>query len=137
MLTAGLKNKSKHKEGGNMVNNKNPRFVGAKQGHTYNQQSNFNRKKYKPTLDRTLIPKPIPYYSKQFPNLKVKGKWANLRCCFHSPDSTPSLSINMIDGHFICHACNVKGCDVIDFHQLRYGMNFIEVVTYFGAWKHE
>ena len=88
--------------------------------------------KYK-KFDRTRLPTPAFYYSKQFKNLKIKSEWVNVKCCFHD-DKTPSLSINLIDGYFRCFGCGVKGGDVLAFHRLRYGLNFADAVTELGAW---
>ena len=91
------------------------------------------KRKFDPSL---LLP-PIHYYSRQFKIINTKNEWARVHCCFHSPDNNPSLSINLAHGCFICHACQVKGGDIIDFHQLRYKTNFIETINYLGAWVYE
>ena len=104
-----------------------------------NNQSNFtsNTKRYKRAYNRSLLPTPASYYTKQFPGLKIKSEWVKVRCCFHQPDNKPSLHISMVDGHFRCFSCDAKGCDVIAFHRLRYGVSFPEAVTFMGAWNHE
>lgn len=115
---------------------KNPSFVGANRAFPKNQQTNYTRKKYEREFDRSQLPIPISYYSQQFKNLKIKSKWVSVKCCFHD-DTTPSLSINLIDGHFRCFGCGAKGYDVLAFHRLRYGLSFFDAVTQLGAWHDE
>ena len=43
----------------------------------------------------------------------------------------------MVNGHFKCFGCGIKGGDVLAFHMLRYKLTFQDAVTYFGAWSHE
>jgi len=83
-------------------------------------------------FNRALLPTPANYYSKEFPGLKIKQEWVKVLCCFHQ-DKTPSLNINMVDGHFKCFACGAKGHDIISFHRLRYGSNFIETLRSLGC----
>ena len=83
-------------------------------------------------FDRSLLPAPARYYAQQFPGLKITSAWVDVRCCFHE-DHTPSLSINMIEGHFKCHACNAKGRDIIDFHQKLYKLGFREALKALGV----
>lgn len=85
---------------------------------------------------REKLPTPITYYTTQFVGLKCKSEWAKIRCCFHN-DTRPSLSISMINGHFKCHACGAKGCDVLAFHMKRYKLKFPQAVTELGAWADE
>ena len=101
------------------------------------KQYNSTGKIYLRKFDRSLLPSPAAYFSKQFPGLKIKSEWVKVSCCFHSPDRKPSLSISMIDGHFKCFSCDAKGCDVIAFHMLRYKTSFVEAVNYLGACSHD
>jgi len=120
-----------------MMINKRPRFAGTMRANRNNLQSNSTGNKYKRKFDRALLPTPTNYYYKQFPDLKIKSKSVKVRCCFHEPDDNPSLLISMIDGHFKCLACGIKGHDVLAFHMQRYDATFTQAVTYFGAWSHE
>jgi hypothetical protein len=115
---------------------KSPRLVGAKRANQIHQQTNFTKNNSRRKFDRSLLPSPAAYYSQEIKSLKIKSEWVQTHCCFHD-DSKPSLSLNMIDGHFRCFACGAKGGDVLAFHRLRYGLTFIEAVNYFGAWRHE
>jgi hypothetical protein len=111
-------------------------IVGTKRANQFYQQGHFTRNNHHRKFDRSLLPAPEAYYNKEFPKLKIKSEWVKVHCCFHD-DSTPSLSINMVDGHYRCFACGIKGGDVLAFHRLRYGLNFVDAVNHFGAWKHE
>lgn len=104
-----------------------------------NKQVNYTSKAkgYKRTFNRCLLPTPAAYYTKQFPGMKIKSEWVKVKCCFHEPDTNPSLHISMVDGHFRCFACGAKGCDVIAFHRLRFKASFVEAVNFMGAWCHE
>jgi len=113
-----------------------PRFVGAMRAHKTYQLEKFNIKNDRRKFERSLFPTPASYYSKQFQKLKIKSEWVKVNCCFHN-DSVPSLSINMVNGHFHCFGCGTKGGDVLSFHRLRYGLSFIEAVNHFGAWREE
>ncbi|STX44497.1 DNA primase [Legionella donaldsonii] len=114
---------------------RNPQFVGATRAYKTNLSSDFNLKVTERKFDRSLLPTPAAYYSKQFQNLKIKSEWIMVRCCFHD-DSTPSLSINMVSGHFRCFGCGAKGFDVLAFHRLRYKLSFKDAVNQLGAWSH-
>lgn len=93
------------------------------------------RKQFKTSpFKREALPTPAKYYSEQFSDLKIKGEWVQVHCPFHE-DQKPSLSINMVQGHFKCHACGEKGCDIIAFHQKRYGFDFVTTVKALGAWR--
>ena len=48
------------------------------------------------------------YYDKELPGLDVARKQQDVRCPFHS-DSTPSMSVNLEDGEWFCHACDIGG----------------------------
>ncbi|MCW8452510.1 CHC2 zinc finger domain-containing protein [Legionella quinlivanii] len=115
---------------------RNPQFVGATRAYKKNLGSNFNLKMNGRKFDRSLLPTPAAYYSKQFQTLKIKSEWVKVKCCFHD-DSTPSLSINMVSGHFRCFGCGAKGGDVLDFHRLRYKLDFKDAANQLGAWSHE
>lgn len=40
--------------------------------------------------------------------------WQLVRCVFHD-ENVPSLSVNVDEGAFICHACGVKGSGCVQF----------------------
>src|SRR5689334_5530084 len=86
-------------------------------------------------LAKHCLPDPLDYYTTTA-GLKLKGRgvWRQSRCAFHD-DINPSLSINVQTGGFVCHACQAKGGDVLDFHRLRYSLGFKEAAQALGAWE--
>lgn len=89
-----------------------------------------------PTLKRnyrSLLPKATTFYSKEFPQIKMKSQWVKVHCCFHS-DLNPSLSINLISGGFNCFACGTKGGDLLSFVMQRYQLTFKEACQQFGVY---
>jgi len=83
-------------------------------------------------FDRTLLPNPHAYYGQYFPLKGSKSK-ALVKCCFHH-DKTASLSLDLLSGRFNCLGCGVHGGDVVDFHQQKTGLNFVESCKDLGAW---
>ena len=83
---------------------------------------------------RERLPEPLQYYEEELPDLTVRGKWAQARCCFHR-DTNPSLSVNVESGGFVCFACDAKGGDVLAFHRLRYQLSFRDAAIQLGAWR--
>lgn len=81
----------------------------------------------KPQFDFALLFSVDEYYCNQFPKLRRNGKWAKVICPFHD-DHAPSLSINLNEGHFKCHACGAKGGGIIKFHSMRYSMSYSEAL---------
>lgn len=55
------------------------------------------------------------------------GKW-QCRCPFHA-DRSPSLSIDVEKGLWVCHGCNVGG-DCFTYIELRYGLDFAGAVRH-------
>lgn len=100
-----------------------------------NFQNHAKRSK-KQMIDRQQLTPPVVYYRNQFKNIQTKNEWVTVTCCFHSPDKNPSLSLNLIHGHFKCHACCAKGGDIITFHQLRYRTSFIETIDCLRNFAH-
>jgi DNA primase len=83
---------------------------------------------------RAYLPKPIEYYKTQNINLRVSGaKWQSTICPFHA-DTAPSLRVNVETGGYKCMSCGARGGDVLDFHQQKYGLGFIDACKQLGAW---
>ena len=80
-------------------------------------------RKIKPLFGRMPLLSVEAYYQGEFPNLRFKGEWAKVVCPFHE-DHHPSLSINLREGHFKCHACGAKGGGIVKFHAMRYGLPY-------------
>jgi hypothetical protein len=86
-------------------------------------------------FDPERVPTGEEYFSGIFGPVRFNNNgWAQVRCCFHSPDRHPSLSIHR-DGGFKCHACGIKGGSVIDFEMFRSGTNFKTAARDLGAWR--
>ena len=83
-------------------------------------------------LDRTLFPSPQAYYGQYFALKGSKSK-ALVKCCFHH-DKTASLSLDLLSGRFNCLGCGASGGNVLDFHILKTGLDFVESCKDLGAW---
>lgn len=89
---------------------------------------------YKGGFDRARLPSPNDYFTRQGLKLTGGGEWKNTICQFHD-DSKPSLRVRLDSGAFKCHACGAHGGDILAFHQLRYGLSFVEAAKQLGAWR--
>jgi len=79
------------------------------------------------------LPSPSSYYQ-QLANHPLQGRtWRTVRCPFHD-DKHASLSINIENGGFVCHACNARGGDVLSFHMQKHGLGFKAAAQELGAW---
>ncbi|HNC03379.1 MAG TPA: DUF3987 domain-containing protein [Agitococcus sp.] len=83
-------------------------------------------------FNRDLLPTPHAYYGQQF-TLKGNKTKHLVPCCFHH-DKTASLSLDMVSGRFNCFGCGASGGDIVDFHQLKTGLSFVEAAKDLGAW---
>lgn len=104
----------------------------SKTKHLKNNNTQINRKNQ--SFDRATLPCPRDYYSNYF-SLRKRSGWTNVRCCFHSPDKFASLSLNLDEGHFKCHACDAKGGDVLAFHMQKFDLGFVEACKDLGVWR--
>ena len=84
-------------------------------------------------FDRDRLPSPAHYYHRELSTRLDATGWVSARCPFHE-DKTPSLSLNLDSGGFVCHACGEKGGDVLAFHMARYGLDFMRAAEELGAW---
>jgi hypothetical protein len=89
--------------------------------NTYQHKFNLNN-----------LPSPAEYYHREFSTIKTNHNWGQVICPFHN-DHKPSLSINMLEGYFKCHACGASGGGIIDFHMLRYDLAFKAAVKDLGV----
>lgn len=115
-----------------MMDHKKTKAAGGEAKAAFRNTTNFlNYKQFNEKSQRGFsrdeLPSPFFYYKKIFPNLRPASEWVNVCCCFHN-DSKPSLSLNLKSGRFICHACGVKGGDVIEFHRKHNGLGFKEAL---------
>lgn len=91
-------------------------------------------------LDHGSLPTSLQYLTERgLLKGKARGAWAAITCPSHKggAEKNPSLKVSMIDGHFRCHACGVKGGDVVALHRLITGMGFVEAVPDLGARFHD
>ena len=91
------------------------------------------------SLDRGSLPTPSQYLTERgLLKGKARGEWAAIICPAHKggAEKNPSLRVSQIDGHYCCHACGVKGGDIVALHRLFTGMGFIEAVSDLGGRFH-
>ena len=94
----------------------------------------------KRTLDRQSLPSPLRYLTERgLLNTTPRGEWAAIRCPAHKggEERHPSLRVNLVDGHFKCHACGAKGGDVLALHRLITRHTFMEAVCDLGGRFHD
>jgi DNA primase len=84
-------------------------------------------------FSREALPPAIPYYASQGIELTGSGQWLKAICPFHN-DTNPSLNVKVNNGAYRCFVCNAKGGDILDFHQQRHNLNFVQACRELGAW---
>ena len=92
------------------------------------------------SLDHGSLPTSLQYLTERgLLKGKARGEWAAITCPSHKggAEKNPSLNVSMIDGHFRCHACGVKGGDIVALPRLITGMGFVEAVRDLGGQFHE
>ena len=90
-------------------------------------------------LDHESLPTPSQYLTERgLLNGKARGEWAAIICPAHKggAEQNPSLRVSKVDGHYYCHACGVKGGDIVALHRLISGMGFLEAVRDLGGRFH-
>lgn len=85
-------------------------------------------------FNREHLPNAATYYHRELGTPVNATGWRSVRCPFHD-DTHASFSINADSGGFVCHACGVKGGDVLAFHRQRYGLDFVSAAKELGAWR--
>ncbi|MBM3514705.1 MAG: hypothetical protein FJX59_13475 [Alphaproteobacteria bacterium] len=92
-------------------------------------------------LDRQSLPSPLVYLGQQDIRIaRVRGEWISVFCPLHKGgrERKPSMSVNVSDGHFRCHACGQKGRDIIALHRLiNPSLGFREAVLDLGGCFHD
>lgn len=65
-----------------------------------------------------------------------RGYW-QFRCPFHKngQEVNPSFNLHKIEGHYRCHACGIKGGDILEFYRQVTRKPFIEAALDLGAWE--
>lgn len=92
-------------------------------------------------FDRAKLPSPIAVLNM----LRIsagranRGGYFKLRCPFHKNgvERSPSLNVHQVEGHFLCHACNAKGGDILAFYMKVTGSSFTRAAKELGAWRYE
>ena len=108
---------------------------GAGLGQRYRTSHFSNSSTPKPRFRPDRLPDVGLFYRQQFEQLKSSGKgWALTRCPFHE-ERNASFAIHLERGAFICHACGVKGGDLVDFVRMRDGCDFVAACKSLGAWS--
>jgi hypothetical protein len=86
-------------------------------------------------FDQTRFPDPVAYFERIFGRLRFNGAgWAQVNCCFHTPDREPSLSLHR-GGGFNCFACLAHGGDILEFEHLHTGRGRRAIAQGWGAWS--
>lgn len=91
-------------------------------------------------LDRGSLPAPARYLREcGLLAAKVRGEWATIHCPAHKggAEAHPSLRVSLIDGHFRCMTCGVRGGDLIALHRLLTGAGFMQAVRKLGGRFHD
>jgi DNA primase len=88
------------------------------------------------SFNRALLPTPADYFKAQGLKLVGGGEWKTALCPFHA-DTRPSLRVRLDSGGFCCMACGARGGDVLAFHRLKTGLNFVEAARALGAWEQQ
>ncbi len=89
------------------------------------KQSKFNR---------SNLPSPKSFWASRGIAVAQKNGWCMAKCAFHE-DQHASLGVNCETGGFICHACGVKGGDILAAQQLLLNCDFITAAKSLGAWE--
>ena len=107
--------------------------------HLYRQIFSSKTRAGRQSLDRGSLPTPSQYLTERgLLKGKARGEWAAITCPAHKggAEQNPSLRVSQIDGHYCCHACGVKGGDIVALHRLITGMGFLESVRDLGGRFH-
>lgn len=91
-------------------------------------------------VDRRSLPTPLRYLTERRLFVgKPRHEWAQIRCPRHKggDERKPSLGVNLVDGHFRCHACGVKGGDIVALHMLVTAKRFRDAVADLGGRFHD
>jgi DNA primase len=91
-------------------------------------------------LDRQSLPAPLRYLSERgLLKRKPSGEWVAICCPAHKDgaEENPSLRVSLMDGHFRCMACGVRGGDIVALHRLVTGLGFRDAVRDLGGHFHD
>jgi hypothetical protein len=90
-------------------------------------------------LDPSSLPTARHYLAQSGLLDRVRGEWASIRCPVHKggDERHASMSVSLVDGHFCCHACGVKGPGIVKLHMLRTGLRWEAAVRDLGGRFHD
>ena len=84
-------------------------------------------------FQRENLPDPVTYFEAEGLKLDGRGKWRTTECKFHG--GSDSMRVNTGTGSFICMAgCGAKGGDLLAYHMLAHGLDFVDAAKALGAW---
>jgi DNA primase len=92
------------------------------------------------SLDRQSLPSPLAYLTQRgLVGRRPRGESVAIVCPSHKAgeEAHASMLVSLVDGHFRCMACGVKGGDLIALHRLITGLGFREAVLDLGGRFHE
>lgn len=74
---------------------------------------------------------PVEFYRVELGISLDRPGWQAANCCcpFHSDTRPGSFKIHAGTGAFKCFSCNASGADIIDFAEMRYGLDFRQTVA--------
>lgn len=90
------------------------------------------------SFERHLLPSAAAYLAAHgLLRSGPRSEWVSVTCPAHKAgeERNPSLRVSLIDGHFRCMACGVKGGDVLSLHRLLTGASFVQAATDLGAMR--
>ena len=84
------------------------------------------------SFDRNHLPDPASYFEAEGLKLDGRGKWRTTECKFHG--GSDSMRINLASGGYCCMSCGEKGGDVLAYHMVAHGLEFVDAAKALGAW---
>jgi hypothetical protein len=103
-------------------------------GGSRNYFNTFNTNAARGRFNKQRLPSPGKYYRDLRLELRGGAEWKLALCPFHK-DTKPSLNVRLDSGGFKCWSCGAHGGDVLAFHQLLHGLDFVAAAKDLGAWE--
>lgn len=99
------------------------------------ERNHFSKKAKKAigSFRRDLLPPPEQYYANELKRFTRRKAQGSALCPFHD-DHSPSFTVNLKTGQFMCFACGVNGGDIVSFCMQRYSLIFIDACKALGVW---